>query len=277
MLASFRAETLKLRKRPGVWVLSVVWLALPVLFGVVIPYIAYRVLAGEGSGEFGNPQELLAGLLPQSLVRAAAGAFPFFGGALALVFGSLLWGGEYGWNTLKTILTQRPARMGVYGGKALALAAYLALLVLATFCLFAVASAVVASLENAAISWPSASELLRGVGVSLLIVAAWASFGWFLAVLFRSSALAIGLGLVWILVVENLISGLSAVWRPLATVNQGLLGVNANSLAGSMSGPASPEFGAPTLTALHSTVVLLVYLAAFLGLGALVLRTRDVT
>ena len=58
-------------------------------------------------------RQLLASTLPDQLVANMLGGFPVFAGALALVFGALVFGSEYGWGTVKTLLTQRPGRGAV--------------------------------------------------------------------------------------------------------------------------------------------------------------------
>jgi hypothetical protein len=45
--ASASAELLKLRKRPAIWVLAGVWLALLTFFGYLLPYLGY--LTGDSS------------------------------------------------------------------------------------------------------------------------------------------------------------------------------------------------------------------------------------
>ena len=63
-----------------------------------------------------------------------------------------------------------------------------------------------------------------------LIFAAWTAFGLGLAVLFRGTALAIGLGLAYALVIDRLIAAFSGISDIVKTVSQGLLGTNANAL-----------------------------------------------
>ena len=82
--------------------------ALNQTFGYLIPYLSY--LTGDAQSLGGNvPRDnVLASTLPDQLVINTIGGFPVFAGALALVLGALMFGGEYGWGTVKTILTQRP-------------------------------------------------------------------------------------------------------------------------------------------------------------------------
>ncbi len=84
--------------------------------------------------------------------------------------------------------------------------------------------------------WPSVGELLRGAGAAWLILVAWATVGASFATLLRGTALAVGLGLVYALVLENLITGLSFVSETVEKVRLGLLGKNSSDLGLSFEG-----------------------------------------
>jgi ABC-2 type transport system permease protein len=122
MFDTVRAELFKLRKRPAAWVLLAAAAVLNQIFGYLIPYLSY--LTGDAQSFGGNVprDEVLASTLPDQLVINTIGGFPVFAGALALVFGALMFGGEYGWGTVKTMLTQRRGRISVLGAQLVALA-----------------------------------------------------------------------------------------------------------------------------------------------------------
>ena len=107
MRDTVRAELFKLRKRPAAWVLLAAAAVLNQIFSYLVPYLSYR--AGDAQSFGGNipPQEVLASTMPDQLVINTIGGFPVFAGALALVLGALMFGGEYGWGTVKTMLSQR--------------------------------------------------------------------------------------------------------------------------------------------------------------------------
>ncbi len=132
MLASYRAELLKLRKRSAVWVLFGAGLVLSLIFGYLVPYLGYAT--GESTQTGGIPRaEVLRGMLPERVLDNALGGFPVFAGALALVLGAIVIGGEYTWGTLKTILTQRPGRGALLAGQFLGLFTAVAVWVLGIF------------------------------------------------------------------------------------------------------------------------------------------------
>ena len=271
------AELLKLVRRPATWVLLGLWPSLQLVFGIVIPYTSYR----RGSALEGAPPEALLGrTLPQSLVENAVSGLPMFGGALLLTLGALLAGSEYGWGTLKTLLGQGPGRTVVLAAQLTALAVVLAGTVLAGFALTAAASALVAAAEGAPADWPGAAELARGYGAALLIAVVWGALGMLLGTALRGTALPVGLGLVWVLAIENLIANVAAPLLGFFDALQRVLpGVNAGSLAAAVSGPGAaldtPGVAA-TVGGAQATGTLAAYLVAIVVLTAVLLTRRDV-
>lgn len=274
--ASASAELLKLRKRPAIWVLAGVWLALLTFFGYLLPYLGY--LTGDSSAPRSGA---LADTLPANLVGNAVAGYALFGGAIVMILGALVAGSEYGWGTIKTVLTQRPGRASVYAGSLVALAAALLALVLVSFGLSAVASAVIANAESLPLTWPAATDVLTGIAAGWLILGMWCLFGVLLGTLTRGTAMAIGLGLVWALVVENLVRASSAVLDVLVTVQQGLPGVNAGSLVAALGtrgegqGDGTPGV-APVVDGTQATVVLVGFVVAFAVIAGLLQARRDV-
>jgi ABC-2 type transport system permease protein len=282
MSGSFKAEILKLGKRPATWVLLGVVLGLNQLFGYVLPYSSWLTSDQNFQTEGLNPQAVLAGVLPGELVPTSLGGFPVFVGALVLILGALATGSEYGWGTMQTALTQRPTRLALYGGKLLALAAIVLGVVLALFTLNAVVAGVIATVESRPLDYPSVFELAKGVGSGWLVLGMWCGLGAVLGFAFRGVALPVGLGVVWVLGVENLVSAVAGslltALRPLRDL---LPGVNAGSLVWSLApgGGATGE-APPGVTGAvaggRATLALVLYLAAFAAAGAALIRRRDV-
>ncbi|MCL3818076.1 ABC transporter permease subunit [Aeromicrobium wangtongii] len=225
------AELFKLVRRPAAWTLLAAAAVLNQVFGYLIPYLAY---SGGGSGPMeGAPRaSVLASTLPDQLVASTLGGFPVFAGALALVLGALVLGSEHGWGTVKTILTQRPGRTAVITGQGVALAVSLGVAVLVLFALGAVSSTAIALAEDRSAALPPAADLLAGYGAGVAIMWMWAALGGVLAVVLRGVALPVGLGVVWVLGVENLVAGVAgSVLSSLAPLRDVLPGINAGSLA----------------------------------------------
>jgi ABC-type transport system involved in multi-copper enzyme maturation permease subunit len=290
MLASLGAELLKLRKRRSMWVLAVIWLVLTILLDYAL---AYALLSNAPPPTFpaGTPkaqkeqlqkqqeafqEQQLELLYPERLVSNVTPGLPNLGDPIALILGALAVGSEYGWTTFKIVLTQRPGRSAVFFGKLLALGILLALLVVLTFAAGAASSYVVAWLEGAPAGLPAAGELLGALGAGWLILAAWAAFGALLATLLRSTALSIGIGLVYSLVLETIIVNLPIQDKLFADAREYLPGQNSTFLANSFSGQGGFDPAQPPVDALQATLVLLAYTAASVALAAFVFSRRDV-
>jgi ABC-2 type transport system permease protein len=283
MTGSFQAEILKLRKRPATWVLLGVTLALELLFGYILPYSSWATSDQNFQTQGLDPRAVLAGTLPAELVPTSLGGFPVFAGALALILGALATGSEYGWGTMQTALTQRPTRLAVYAGKLAALAAATLAVVLAVFAVNAATAGLIATLESRPLDYPSLATLAEGVGSGWLIMGMWCGLGAVLGFAFRGVALPVGLGVVWVLGVENLVSAVAdSLLTGLRPLRDLLPGVNAGSLVWSLApgGGASGEPPPGVIDAVsggRAGIALATYVLGFAVAGALLVRRRDVT
>ena len=293
MGASLAAELLKLRKRPAVWVLTAIWLAFVVLFAYALPYAFFANLPQPETPE-NAPAEMqekmqaqseaaseqfMSQLYPENLAAYVLSGISGTGGTLALILGALIVGSEYGWGTLKTVLSQRPGRLGAFFAKMLALGTLLALFVVLAFVAGAICSLVMAGLQGATVSWPSPAELLEALGAGALVLAAWAALGVLLATLFRSTALAIGLGLFYALALEGLVFGLPIPNESFQDARQFFLGQNSGFLAESFAGSSLQQPLTPPgqdVGAAQAALMLGIYLAVFVLVAALAFRQRDV-
>jgi ABC-2 type transport system permease protein len=237
-----------------------------------VPYAGY---AGGTAGP--TADRGLAALLPGQLVGNSVGGLPVFLGALMLILGVLVVGSEYAWGTWKTVFTQDPSRIRVYAAK-LAVAALAALAgVLAVFAAGAVASVLIAAAERSPITWPAVTDLLTGIGAGWLIASMWTVLGALLGIALRGVALPVGLGLVWLLAVQNLLSLIAA---PLldwvAQVQKGLPGPNAGALVAAVGASADTPGVAAVVGGGQAAAVLAAYLIGFAVAGGAVLKRRDI-
>ena len=188
MTGSIRAELLILRKRPSTWILLGLWTPLALVFAYAVPYATYR------DDPAGSARRAPAA----GRRRQHSRGFPFFGGVFALMLGVLSLGSEYGWGTLKTLFTQRPPRLQVFGAKLVALALALVPFVVAVLLAGLAAGTAIAPLKDG--PGPAVGlaprprprgRLGRARGVGRL--------GVLLGVLSRGTALAIGIGILYAL------------------------------------------------------------------------------
>lgn len=282
VLRSTRAELLRLRKWPALWTTIGVELLLNVLFLYVFNFVSYRS-GGAGGMSDGLPAEsLLARMLPAAIPASAVQGMPMFGGALVLVLGALAAGSGYGWGTVKTVALQGPGRLAGLAGLLLALAVTVVGLVTSMFTMDVGLSLLIAATENQAVVWPGGLDLLQSFGSGVLIMGMWTLAGVLIGTLARGPALSVGLGLVWVLAIENLLRGVGALWSPMERFTDVLPGTAAGSLAGALgSTPLSEPGGTSgvltTLTGSTATGLLTAYALAFLAATAGLVRRRDIT
>jgi ABC-2 type transport system permease protein len=276
-----RAELSKTAHRPAAWVLVTAAVVLNLTFSYLIPYLAYR---GSGSSDLlagASPEQILASVLPQNLVLNTIGGYPIFAGALALAFGALVFGSEHTWGTVKTLFSQGPSRGVVLAAQWAATALAVALAVVLMLGISAGVSAGLAIAEGQPLTWPAAIDLLKGAGAGWLVLTMWATLGAVLGWLLRSVALPIGLGIVWALGLENLVSAMAgSLLSSLQPLRDMLPGVNAGSLVAAVSSARATD-APPGVTATVEGGRALLTLTAYVlvGVAAIVLsgRRRDVT
>jgi len=273
MTRSVTAELLILRNRAATWILLGVWTLLGIFFAYVVPYAL-------------DPEDSPVGLdqfLPEALAGNLIAGFPFFGGVFALMLGVFALGSEYGWDTLKTLFTQRPGRLHVLAAKLAALGIVLVPFVLALFAAGAVASTVIAQIEDAPVNWPSAWLLVRAMGAGWLILAVWAALGVLLGIVTRGTSLAIGVGILYALVIEGLLSAFADSVSVLEPLTEVFLRANGYSIAVALgasvesiesSGPGS--FAGPFVGSVQAVAVLIAFIAGLVAVSGLLLRRRDV-
>jgi ABC-2 type transport system permease protein len=284
MFAAFRGEVFKFVRRPGVWVLVILLLVLAVVIGYAILWLVYTLAppnAARGLPPGTTFADLKVALYPQNFIKQTFGTWGSLGGVFALIVGVLAQGSEYGWGTVKTLYTQRSGRLAMLFGKLAAVAVIVLVMVVGLFAVDAGASVILATLDGKSIGFPAGDVILKAIIAGFLIFGFWAVFGMTLATVFRQSAMAIGLGLAYGLVVEVLIFALFRLggidvqqvqqWFPIA--NTGYL----SDSFGAVTTRGGPATGAPFADATHAIVVLVVYVVVFTAVTAWLTRTRDVT
>ncbi|WP_394617894.1 ABC transporter permease [Lentzea sp. JNUCC 0626] len=267
-MGSVKAELLRLWKWPATWVLIGVWLVMTLTFGYVFNYLA---LEGGTNTRGMSQQQLISAMQPENVGVAVVRGLPMFGGAIILVLAALAVGSGYGWGTWKTTLTAGPRRVSAMAGTLGALAVVVVLLVALTFVVNLSAAVVIASVEGWDWSLPGWG-VFEALGASLLIAAMWTGFGVFLGVVTKGPALAVGLGLMWAIVTENLLRGVGSLLGPVESLTEVLPGGSAGNLAGAVGGSGAPG----VLTSLSGTTAALFlagYVVVFVG-AATVLKVR---
>lgn len=277
LTAGIRADLLRLRKWPAFWIVLGTWIVLNLTFAYLFNYLAYTTGSSTRMSN-GLPRELLLQqMLPAAVPEVFTQGMSMFGGALMLVLGALSVGSGYGWGTWKTALTQGPGRVQVIGAAVLSLAVTVVALVLTAFVVDTGVAALIASTQGQSLALPALGRSLLGIASGTAILGMWTLAGAGIGALARGPALAVGLGLVWVLVVENLLRGVAAIFSPIKAITDHLPGTAAGSLAGSLrtvSGPATPGV-LDILSREASLVVLAVYVILFASGTVWLVRRRD--
>jgi len=281
MTAAIRAELRRLTRWPALWVICGTWVLLNLTFGYVFNYLSYQSEGGGGFSAGGTKAQLLADMMPDRSPVILVQGMPMFGGALLMILGALAVGSGYGWGTWKTVFTTGPRRWTALGGTLVGIGLVIAALVAVTMAADLGAALIVSTVENVPVAWPTVSGLAQGLGSALLIGGMWTAAGALLGTLTRGPALSVGLGLVWALVVENLLRGVASLLGPVKAVTDWLPGTAAGSLAGAIgAAPQGEANGTPGVQTIlgggPATTLLLAYVAAFLVASLLLTSRRDV-
>ena len=285
MHAAFRGELFKVVRRPGIWVLVGLFLGLAILIGYAITWLIYThppPNSSQGLPPGTTLSDFKVALYPENFVKQTLSQWGLLGGVFALIVGVLMQGSEYGWGTIKTLYTQRFGRLTMLFGKLAAMFVVVLVIVIGLFAVDAACSWIVALLDGKTSSFPAADVILKAIAAAFLIFGFWAVFGFALATVFRQSAMAIGLGLAYALVIELLIFGLLSglggnivkpiqQWFPIANTTYLSESFGQVRFRGIQGQPA------PYADATHAVVMLVLYVVAFSALSAWLTRTRDVT
>jgi ABC-2 type transport system permease protein len=279
LVRSTRAELLRLRKWPAIWVTLGAWAALALMFGYVFGYLSYKTGDTSFSNEGQALDSVLHDLMPVSVPDVLLQGMPMFGGALMLVLGAMVAGSGYGWGTWKTVFTQGPSRTASLVGSMVATTAVVVGTVLFTLVVYAGVSLAIALSESQEVVWPSAGSVVESVLAGVLVLEMWAMAGFALGTLSRGPALSVGLGLVWALVVENLLRGVGNLLGAVEALTHVLPGTAAGSLVGSLTG-VDAGGGTPgvvdVVSGTQATWTVLAYVVALPVVALALVRRRDV-
>jgi ABC-2 type transport system permease protein len=214
------------------------------------------------------------------------GVWAFLGLLFAYLLPYLAYRGAVGGPVQTPLQAMLPEDLiaNVLGAKLAAIAIGLVPFVVVLFAGGAVASVLIAGAEGAAVHWPPVWELVRGLGAGWFVLATWAAVGVVLAVASRGTSLAIGLGIVYALVIEGLLSTLANEVAWLDGLVEYFLRANAYSLVTAIGVPASSlrdngpgSFFGPFVGTWQAILVLSLYIACAVAVAAALLRRRDVS
>ncbi len=281
MISLISAEMLKIRKRRATWI----------MFGILVAFAAFFLMAirpiiaadeGRGSVEF-----LAANLvmrLPMGfgiLVRLiyALGQF------ILIVFAGLVVGSEYGWGTVRQVMARGASRNRYLTAKlaailvSIVIAMIVALIVGTGF--MAIGDLLVDSLDP---DFPAgfAGDLTGDALRTLAVLVVFAALAFCIAILTRSAAGGLGLGLGWIFI-ETIFTGIfslfGGIWADisgyfLTNLARGVMAANQLDVGRFFGGGGGP--GVFDRDPLEAGLLLALYVAVLLAISVWVFNRRDI-
>ena len=201
----FRAEWRKLR-RPTLFLGTM--LASAGLTGLVTSLLFLLIDSPQGNSDRGNmiSREILQ--LPSGLTIGFSNAAGLLGIVALCVFAAQT-AQEYTYGTLRNLLVRQPRRLQLLLGKYVSMASFAIVMVfLAAVVSMSLAFGLSGKAKVATDAWVTSdalNELAKTFGNVLLSVIAFGTVGMILGLLLRSPISAISLGVIWLLIVENIL------------------------------------------------------------------------
>jgi ABC-2 type transport system permease protein len=274
-MRAFRSEWVKLSRRNTLLGFGGAMIGICLLFTV----LAFINVGGgnidldsEGGGSFVTAAALAQ---PDGSVFAATNVASFLGVIALSLFASSV-AGEFSKGTLRVMFVAEPNRVKVLLGKIAALVSCTVAAVAATLAVSVATGALMASGVGVETSAWWTSDGLAAIGTTYINLTSSALvpalLGATIAMLTRSSAIAISVGVAWFILGESLISAFwsnLAEWGPAAVTNA--LAVGGIGGLGLMGGPP------PTIAYATAALLAVGYGTVSILLSSAVLARRDVT
>jgi len=264
MLASVRSELTRLRQPR----LLVTWFGLMALFAMMVNTIMVTFVTGGGSLPPGAPGVAFPSLAemesPSGLMAGLSAASNLFG-IVTLSFWAVATATDYSSGLIRLLVAAQPRRWRLLAGKVVALLVVTAAAttVAAVVNVLAVMPAAGAAGISTAAWGTDPVAVVAGAWTNLLLaLSVWGVLGLVIAVLARSAAVAIAIGVGYVLVVESLVKLVGS------APSDWLLGTTLTAVA--QGGTASVAYGTALALALG-------YVTLGLVIAGLVFVRRDVT
>ena len=266
MMRAFMSEWTKLMRMPILVGMGAAMVGFAVLFTALFVANADSETAPEqqpGQGGPGFPS--LESWAEAEGLRRGFEISAQFMGLVALVFFAGQWAAEYGTGALRILLIQEPRRLHLLAGKLSGMGVFVLILLLVAFAAQALVAGSIATFRGLSLSeWATAGatwEALLSVMRTWVATLVWGLLGTALAILFRSSPPAIGIGIAYVILAEPIIVLLVEVVR------------------GWLPGQAMAAFAAGgdvSMSMAKASILLVLYAAAFASAAGILFSRRDV-
>lgn len=264
------SEVFRLRKRTMPYVLLGLLVAIVALLYLLL-WLIVRVEEEEGTGDTGDLEDMiaLADVLGNGMDLAYSVA-----GVMAIILAASIISTEFGWGTIRTILPRSSGRNAFIGAKVIVVGAFIFLVALTGLLTAIAASAAVTSLGDLNSDLPGnfAFEAVATLARATIAMLPYASFAFMIALLTRSGAAGIGVGLAYYFLEDTLALLFETAGSTGETISELLITSNVSSLMIVNHADTSGDYFNPW----RAAATLIVYSAIFLGVAFWRFRTRDV-
>jgi ABC-type transport system involved in multi-copper enzyme maturation permease subunit len=262
MTKVFKAEWRKLR-RPTLFLGTM--LASAGLTGLVTSLLFLLIDSPQGNSDRGNAisREILQ--LPSGLTIGFSNAAGLLGIVALCVFAAQT-AQEYTYGTLRNLLVRQPRRLRLLIGKYVSMASFaIVMVILAAAVSLSLAFGLSGKAKVETDAWITSDalqELAKTFGNVLLSVIAFGTVGMILGLLLRSPISAISLGVIWLLIVENIliaVKGSLGKWMPGNLMSTIAIG------------------GTDDLSYTYSVTMVAIYLVIGITIVSILFKRRDVS
>lgn len=271
MMSTLTAELYGIRHRRAFTVLGVVWLLQIILFAYVANYVV-----SVSVDELTDIQRdaMQASLRTDAASAAVLGSLPMYGAPVLIILGALMGAGDERSGILRLVLSRVPERTSILAGRVAAMLLVVAVVIVASVIVAAGCSLAISLIEGTDVRWDPGA-IARDTAASWLIGSAWASLGFMLGIVTRSLAASIAVGVLWALVVEQMIHGLAGVVAAFSAARVVLIS-GASTVLSDAAGVAAMPGGVPDAPVAVAIAVLIAWIVVCVVVAGIVFRYRDV-
>jgi ABC-2 type transport system permease protein len=260
-----RSEVFRARKRAQTWIMIAIIVALEVIFygGLTIAR-AFRE----------DSESILESLRLATIRDNGLALFTLLGPILAVVFGSSLIGSEFGWNTLRPVLTRARTRSALLTAKWLTVLLYVVVLAVIGVLVTMIAATVASLVTGQGTGW-STSTIVDAVAISggfVVGVLPLAALAMLVALLSRSNAAGIAISIAYGFVESVVLLLLRQLSDVFDNIEKGAIYWNADRLLA-----VGGDNDVSTRDAWVSAGILSLWVALFVAVSYQVFSRRDVT
>ncbi len=265
-----RSELFRLQRR---WMTRI--LLLVVVFGVAgvyaILWATYATQSGQEAVDLGRDLRVIG------VPDIGLDITNFLASIVAVILAASVVGTEFGWGTIRALLPRARSRISLLGAKLVALVIFDVLVVLGGFVAAFAMSAIVANVEGFDSELGSGfwGDALSAIAINVFVLLPYTALAFCVAVLTRSNAAGIAIGLAILLAEGIIVSILSALsdsfdWVGDVLFTNNMIAVlNENNLDGG-GGSDLPGAG-------QAAAVLTIWIVVLVGVALTIFRPRDVT